>query len=68
MKATIEFNLPEEQIEHLAAVHAMDWKLALWSFREFLMNVNKHEIPTTTEQIFDHLLDDLESRGLSLDD
>ena len=30
MKATIEFNLPDEREEHEAAVHGLDWQMILW--------------------------------------
>jgi hypothetical protein len=68
MKATLTFDLPEEQPEHLAAVHGMDWKLVAWRLSEFLHQINKHEIPTTTQQISDHLHEQIEVLGLSLED
>ena len=36
MKATLEFNLPEERGEHLIAVHAMDFALAAFDLDEEL--------------------------------
>lgn len=68
MKATIEFNLPEEQSEHLAAVHAMDWKLVVWNFDQMLRRLIKHDIPTTHAQLLEHLNELQESRGISLED
>lgn len=68
MKATLEFNLPEDHADHLAAVHGMDWKLVAWNMQQILMRVTKHEIPTTAEQMLEHLMTTIEDKGLSLED
>lgn len=36
MKATLSFNLPEESIEHLAALHGAEWKSIVWELTEQL--------------------------------
>ena len=42
MKAIIEFNLPEEKREHLAAMHGMDAFCSLWSIQQIIRNAGKH--------------------------
>jgi hypothetical protein len=42
MKATLEFNLPEERDEHLRAVHASDAWAALHDIDYMLRNHLKH--------------------------
>jgi hypothetical protein len=68
MKATLQFNLPEEQPEHLAAIHGMDWKLVAWRLNEFLHRCRKDDINASVQQISDHLHDTIETLGLSLED
>jgi hypothetical protein len=68
MKATLEFILPEEQAEHLAAVHATEWKLVAWRFSEFLHRCRKDDINASVQQISDHLHEQIEMLGLSLED
>jgi hypothetical protein len=46
MKAILEFNLPEERTEHLAAVHAVTLMAALDEADETLRGYLKHGAPT----------------------
>ena len=36
-KATLEFNLPEENSEHLMAVKALDFYVTLWDIKDKLI-------------------------------
>ena len=42
MKATLEFNLPEEEQEHRDAIEGTSWKLAVWDLDQILRNALKH--------------------------
>ena len=42
MKATLEFNLPEEASEHRAAVQALDWKYVVTEMDEYLRQQIKY--------------------------
>ena len=43
MKATLEFNLPEEQTEHRAAVQALDWKYVVTEMDEYFRSQIKYQ-------------------------
>ena len=43
MKATLEFNLPEEQEEYENAVRAPKLKTALWNIVQSLRSIDKYE-------------------------
>jgi hypothetical protein len=38
MKAILEFNLPEEEKDHLDAVNGTNWKLVVWDIDQLLRN------------------------------
>lgn len=60
MKATLEFNLPDEASEHIAAVHALDWKYVIIEIDEYLrssINYGEHSIEVT--QAFQSIHDEL---------
>lgn len=42
MKATLEFQLPEEEQEHLDAINGTKWKVVLMDFDETLRRYIKH--------------------------
>jgi hypothetical protein len=68
MKATLEFNLPEESQEHLHAVRATDWYLFAWRFHQYLWKLNHDgdhpEIMPKIMEEFDEIIQDL---NLTLD-
>jgi hypothetical protein len=68
MKATLTFNLPEEHAEHLAAVHGSKWKFIAWRMNEFLHRCRKDDINASVQQISDHLREQIDMLGLSLED
>lgn len=67
MKATLKFNLPEEQQEHRHAVHATDWYLVAWNMHQYLWKLHHDEIITTTEADLNHLENIISDYGLTLD-
>ena len=69
MKATLEFDLPEEATEHMAAVQGMEWKLLVFNFDQQLRSHIKYGgAPKTIENIRDELREAIADAGLSLDD
>jgi hypothetical protein len=42
MKATLSFNLPEESIEHLDALHGYEWKAIVMDLHRIARNSIKH--------------------------
>ena len=72
MKATLEFNLPEETTEHYNAVHGHEFAAALWEldqqFRSWLKHGHTFEsVDQTIEFIRDELRNELNSRGIVMD-
>ena len=43
MKATLEFNLPEDKEEFDVASRGMDWALLAWDIDQFIRNKIKYE-------------------------
>jgi hypothetical protein len=66
MKATLEFNLPEESEEHLRAVHATDWYLVAWNMHQYLWKLNHEGHTTTTQADLDYLNNLVSDYGLTL--
>jgi len=72
MKATLEFNLPEDFSDHLLAVNATSWALTALDLDTFLRNYLKygHEFESADaaiEGIREDLCTILEDRNLSLE-
>ena len=69
MKAILEFNLPEESEEHLTAVKATDWQMALWDVDQKLREIVKHgdddKQADWAQEIRDYLYEQLNDRGLT---
>jgi len=42
MKATLEFNIPEENEEFLLAVHGSDWQHVVWQMDQWLRSRTKY--------------------------
>ena len=60
MKAILEFNLPEEQTEHLAAVQALDYKYVVSEMDEYLRSQIKHqELPEEVDKALQAARDNL---------
>jgi hypothetical protein len=68
MKAILEFSLPEEADEHLTAVKAGDWQMALWDVDQRLREIVKHgddKQADWAQEIRDYLYEQLNDRGLN---
>jgi hypothetical protein len=72
MKATLEFNLPEDAVEHHDALHGMDWKICLGDLDQELRNALRygHQLKTADAAV-DHfrtrLHEIIADRGLILE-
>ena len=72
MKATIEFNLPEDNRSHIIAVNALGFALACWDMEAELRNWLKygHKFDTPDDAIStmrENLHEFLDIRGVNLD-
>jgi hypothetical protein len=75
MKATLEFNLPEEAVDHIDAVNGTDWKLVAWDLDQLLRNYIKYgscdQCEDNRYSAFEHIRNELhsiiETKGLVLD-
>jgi len=66
MKATLEFNLPEEQAEHYCAIKGADMLNVLWELKAELRSMLKYgDLPEQQYEIVEKIQDFLMS---SLDD
>jgi len=69
MKAILEFNLPEEADEHLTAVKAGDWQMALWDvdqrLREIVKRGDDDKQADWAQELRDYLYEQLNERGLN---
>lgn len=50
MKAKLEFNLPDEQIEFDDAINGGKWKQVVWEIQQFLRKQIKYNDKVTEEQ------------------
>ena len=53
MKATLEYNLPEEEYNHLVAVHSIELIRCIEEIDSYLRNVQKHGIEQDLENVVD---------------
>lgn len=72
MKATLEFNLPEEQAEHYCAIKGADMLNVLWELKAELRSMLKYgELPDQqyeiVEKIQGFLIDSLNDNEINLD-
>ena len=73
MKATIEFNLPDDQEDFQDAVNGQKWRLMVWNFDQNLRSQLKYNDKLSSEQykvyeeIRDLLWEKIGEEGLSLD-
>lgn len=71
-KATLEFNLPEENSEHLMAVKALDFYVTLWDIKDHLRSKLKHgDLKENQYEVYEEIQDLLSSlmseRNISFD-
>lgn len=50
VKATLEFNLPEDNVEFKDATNGTSWKLTLWEMDQYLRSQLKYNDKLTQEQ------------------
>jgi hypothetical protein len=72
MKATLEFNLPEDQAEHYCAIKGADMLNVLWELKAELRGMLKYgELPDQqydiVEKIQDFLISSLDDNDIKLD-
>ena len=72
MKATLEFNLPDEQAEHYCAIKGADMLNVLWDIRLKLRGMLKYDELTNeqyeiVENIQEYLIDILNENDVNLD-
>ena len=72
MKATLEFNLPEDQAEHYCAIKGADMLNVLWELKAELRSMLKYgELPEQqykiVEQIQGYLIQCLNENDVNLD-
>jgi len=75
MRATLEFNLPEDRSEFAIASRAVEWALVVFEVDNHLRGLLKNIPPDWSQETYDavddvraHLHNHLRDRGLSLDD
>lgn len=70
MKAILEFELPDDQFEHLAAVKAMDMYCLVSDTLEHIRQMIKHDQTISSEQadtldkLRNYIIDEMKSRDL----
>ena len=66
MKATLEFNLPEEEEQFDVATKAMDWALLAWDIDQFMRNKIKYDQDRDgiLQLVRDRLNFNMEEKGL----
>ena len=73
MKATLEFNLPDDQEDFQDAVNGLKWRVMVWNFDQHLRSQLKYNDNLSEEQykvyeeIRDFLWEKMNEDGLSLD-
>jgi len=72
MKATLEFNLPEDAVDHRLALEGADWRLVVANLDNHLRVALKHDhnlrsADHALEEIRNRLHEELESRNLTLE-
>jgi hypothetical protein len=55
MKATLEFNLPEDQPEFNNAIKGGDWKHVCWEMDQYLRRNTKYASDDTNEEVLQAL-------------
>ena len=67
MKALLEFNLPEDREEYVAASRGMEWALLVWHIDQFIRNKIKYEQDKDgiLQLVRDRLHFNMEEKGLN---
>ena len=69
MKATLTFDLPDEQDDFDNATNGAKWRVAMWDFRQALRQKYKHggQETFTTEELLDMIREAHEAHDLQLE-
>ena len=67
MKATLTFDLPEDDCQFQIASKAMAWALVCWDLDQYLRSQIKYNQKEDFQSIRDHLHDLLNDNNISLD-
>ena len=68
MKVTLEFNLPDDRLDHIQAVSASDMAMFLWDFQQYLREQRKYgEPPDDIDKIYEKWFEMLVDNGLDMD-
>lgn len=67
MKATLRYNLPEEEKDFLRAAKALDLALTLWDIQQYLRGVDKWNTGDDIEKIREKFYDILNEHDINLD-
>ena len=67
MRATLEFELPEDRVEHRRAVQAIDLYLVLCDFERYLHGQEESDTPADIHEIRQEFYAILENRDVRLD-
>jgi len=57
MRATLEFNLPDDQIEFEYATNGSKWASLVWELDQYLRNKTKHAPDDYPEQVYNALFE-----------
>jgi len=68
MKAILEFELPEDKMAHLRAVHADNLVFMIWELDQWLRDRIKYEDRIEFQPVREQLYSILEEHGLFLDE
>ena len=70
MKAILEFDLPEEDVEHRQAIDGGKWEIVVWNLYNacmkhgFLTQIEEEEGKLTTEKLLEFVLSEMEDKTL----
>ena len=67
MKATLEFNLPEEEEEFRHAADGTNWYLVAWRMHQYLWKLHHDGETSTTEADLEELCEIMNEYSVSLD-
>lgn len=69
MKATLEFNMPEESEEHEVALHGGAWKDVVWDLAQWLRSEHKYTDKATLpiDEVRKKLYEIVEDHDMRLD-
>lgn len=67
MKATLEFNLPEDQSDFQIAATSMKWAISLWDLDNWLRNLIKHGDREELQIVRDKIYEIMDTNNINFD-